>query len=123
MHFFADSEEKVRSFLCRNAVTYTIGAGIAVIVFLRGIWYVAEGMYHMRFSANSYEFWVAGVILVLCSAVIGTIGGIFVKCFIVDVVLLKGLKKEALRAQKTEAELLEEKELEKKIQAELTKTE
>lgn len=123
MHFFPDYEEKVRSFLCRHTVTYTLGAGIAVIAFLRGVWYVADGFSHLVSFTDVTDFLMKGVLVTAISLLVAVISGIFVKCFIVDVVFLTGVKKEAIRTQKSEAELIEESELEAKIQSELAKIE
>lgn len=105
IHFFDKLEDHIRGALSRSPILYGIVGGVAVVIFWRGIWHLADllegsgGILATIFSAP--------VSTVLSGAVL-LATGLFVSFFIGDRIILSGLKHEKKIEEKTEAEVREE---------------
>ena len=93
IRFFDRLEDHSRAALSRRPILYAMIGSIAIVLFWRGIWMVAD---YFELSAFSSIF--IGLILMLLT-------GVFVSFFIGDRVIISGLRKEKKLAEKTAAEL------------------
>jgi len=87
LKFFDKTEDKVREILSRYVILYAFIGGVAIVLFWRGVWKIADGL-----------FFMTGVMSVI----------LFVSFFIGDRIILSGLKKEKKLAEKTEEEIKSE---------------
>lgn len=97
--FFDKLEDKVRASLSRRPILYTLIGAVAIVLFWRGVWMVAD----------MFPF-LTGPVSILISVVILLITGVFVSFFIGEGIILSGLKKEKKLVEKTEAEIKTETE-------------
>ncbi len=94
--FFDRLEDGVRGYLSHYPMFYAIVGGVAVVIFWRGVWEVAD---KLKIPAS----WsLLGSVLVMMAT------GLFVSFFIGDRILLSGLKHEKKVAEKTEDEVKQE---------------
>ena len=96
IHFFDKLEDIVRYHLSRKPMVYAWIGGVAIVLFWRGIWGLAD-MYGMT-------PWTS----VIVSIVIMMATGTFVSFFIGERLLMSGLKEEKRLDQKTEDDLEKE---------------
>src|SRR5690606_13868649 len=101
--FFDKLEDKVRHELSKRPVIYAFVAGIAIVLFWRGVWHLAD-----EFGMTSWESLVASVVLMLMT-------GTFISFFVGDQILISGLREEKRIDQKTEIDLAREEERLKEI--------
>lgn len=108
VRFFDRLEDKIRARLSRSPILYSLIGGVGVVLFWKGTWEVAETIP----SLYGWPSLVLGVLIMLPT-------GLLVSFFIGDSIVLSGLKREKKLAEKTEQEILAEKnvaeELSKKI--------
>ncbi|KKP98941.1 MAG: hypothetical protein US71_C0001G0108 [Parcubacteria group bacterium GW2011_GWD2_38_12] len=97
LKFFDKTEDKVREILSRYVILYAFIGGVAIVLFWRGVWKIADGL-----------FFMTGVMSVIISSAILLLTGLFVSFFIGDRIILSGLKKEKKLAEKTEEEIKSE---------------
>jgi low affinity Fe/Cu permease len=93
LHFFDKLEDKVRHKLSKRPVLYALIGGIAIVLFWRGVWHLADewGM----------PAWVSFVV----SVVIMMFTGTFVSFFIGEQILISGMREEKRIDEKTEEEI------------------
>ena len=94
--FFDKLEDKIRHRLSKNPVIFAIIGGIAIVLFWRGVWHLADD-----WGMSSWSSLVISVIIMLAT-------GTFVSFFIGEQVLLSGLREEKRIDQKTEEEIEQE---------------
>lgn len=100
LRFFDKLEDKVRHELSRRPIIYAFIAGVAIVLFWRGVWHLADD-----YGMTSWESLIASVALMLVT-------GTFVSFFVGEQILISGLKEERRIDQKTEKDLqLEEERL------------
>ena len=95
--FFDKLEDRVRGYLSRRPILYTVIGSIAIVLFWRGIWHTAD-----MFS------WLTGPVSVLISVVILLVTGLFVSYFVGDMIIISGLHKDKKIIDKTEKEIEKE---------------
>lgn len=108
LHFFDKAEDKVRVALSHHPIFYAIVGGIGIVLFWKGVWEMAE----------AFPF-LDGIGSVALGAVILLMTGLMVSFFIGDSIILSGLKGEKKIVEKTELEIREEEDTEKRILNEL----
>lgn len=96
--FFDKLEDHVRGFLSRWPIMYSLIGGVAIVLFWKGVWEVAE----------TYA-WMHGYMSLLVGLIIMLFTGLLVSFFIGDSIVLSGLKHEKKLAEKTEEEVRAEK--------------
>ncbi|MEN9614023.1 MAG: hypothetical protein RLZZ347_330 [Candidatus Parcubacteria bacterium] len=88
-------EDMVRGKLSHHPIPYAFLGGVAIVLFWRGVWHLADALPYIQNS------WVSiGV-----SSVIMLSTGLFVSFFIGDRIILSGLKHEHKVADQTESEV------------------
>ena len=110
--FFDKFEDKVRSMLSRQPMVYSFVGGIAVVLFWKGVWDIAD-MFPFMYGWPSF----------ILSSVVLMSTGLFVSFFISDRIVLSGLLKEKKLVEKTEAEIREEENVLDIIKAKLDRIE
>ncbi|MDO8591060.1 MAG: hypothetical protein Q7R65_03740 [bacterium] len=103
--FFDKLEDKTRGRLSRVPITYALIGGIAIVLFWRGIWDLADTL---ASQGGWLSFVFHPMISLLLSVIILLGSGLFVSFFIGDRIILSGLKHEKKVEEKTEAEVREE---------------
>lgn len=99
--FFLDTfEDRVRRFLSRRPHLYAFFAGVAIVLFWRGVWMLAD------------ELALSPLWSLVASLTIMFVTGTFVSFFIGEDILISGLREEKRIDEKTATELrMEEKRL------------
>lgn len=98
IRFFDKLEDKVRHELSRRPIIYAFIAGVAIVLFWRGVWHLADD-----YGMTSWESLIVSVALMLVT-------GTFVSFFVGEQILISGLKEERRIDQKTEKDLQIEEE-------------
>jgi len=96
VRFFDKLEDRIRGFLSHYPMLYAMVGGVAVVLFWRGVWELADD-----FEISAFWSLFVSVLIMM-----GT--GVFVSFFIRDRIILTGLKREKKLAEKTEDEVKEE---------------
>ncbi len=96
-NFFDKLEDKIRGYLSRRPILYAVIGGVAITLFWRGVWQIAD-----LFP------WLTGPVSILISVVILLVTGLFVSFFVGDMIIMSGLHKEKKLAEKTEIEIIKE---------------
>lgn len=109
--FFDKLEDKIRVALSHYVVLYALIGGVAIVLFWRGVWKLADGIA------------LSGFFSVLISTIVLLLTGLFVSFFVGDRIVLSGLKKEKKLVEKTEEEIKAETEISGKVLAKLEKIE
>lgn len=104
VHFFDHLEDRIRGFLSRHPIVYSLVGGIAIVLFWRGVWHTADDLMLPNFGSA-----------VVAALVLG-LSGIFVSFFIGDSILISGIKGEKKVIDKTKEEVLRESNVLKDIQ-------
>ena len=91
-------EDQIRHALSKYPVLYALVGGIAIVLFWRGVWHLADD-----FQLTSGASFVISIILMLLT-------GTFVSFFIGDQLIISGLKAAKRLDQRTEREIQEEEE-------------
>lgn len=84
----------MRAKLSRRPIIYSLIGGVAIVLFWRGVWMVAD----------EYSF-MTGWVSIIISVVILLMTGLFASFFVGDQILLSGLKREKKLIDKTESEV------------------
>jgi hypothetical protein len=95
--FFDKFEDKVRGYLSRRPILYTIIGGVAIVLFWRGIWHTADLIP-----------WLTGPVSIIISVVVLLATGLFVSYFVGDMIIISGLHKDKKVIDKTEKEIEKE---------------
>ena len=102
--FFDKIEDKLRSRLSHRPIIYGFIGGIAVVLFWRGVWHFAD-----EIQLNSIWSIIIGAVTLLST-------GLLASVFIGDQIILSGLRQEKKVSDKTEQEVLSEKDMLEQIQ-------
>lgn len=100
--FFDKMEDKAREKLARLPIVYGIIGGIAIVIFWRGVWHLAD-MFEQ--SATVWAVLFTAPVSVALSAFVLLLTGLFVSFFIGDRIILSGLTHEKKIEEKTESEV------------------
>ena len=100
--FFDKMEDRAREKLARLPIVYGIIGGIAIVIFWRGIWHLAD-MFEQNGTVWSVFF--TAPVSVALSAFVLLLTGLFVSFFIGDRIILSGLTHEKKIEEKTESEV------------------
>ncbi|OHA26533.1 MAG: hypothetical protein A3C06_03070 [Candidatus Taylorbacteria bacterium RIFCSPHIGHO2_02_FULL_46_13] len=92
-HFFDRFEDHSRAFLSRHVIIYSLVGGVAIVLFWRGVWMLAD------------EVGLSSISSIIISVVILLATGLFVSFFVGDRIVLSGLRREKKVIDKTEEEL------------------
>jgi multisubunit Na+/H+ antiporter MnhG subunit len=98
LKFFDKLEDRIRHRLSHYPLTYALIAGVAIVMFWRGVWQVTDSLPMLH-----YPF-----ISLILSIITMLLTGTFVSFFIGDQILLSGLKHEKRVAEKTEKDVAQE---------------
>lgn len=96
LHFFDKLEDKVRHQLSKAPLIYAIIGGVAIVLFWRGVWHLADD-----YNMSSWASLIISVIIMLTT-------GTLVSFFIGEQVLISGLREEKRIDEKTEEEVKNE---------------
>lgn len=88
--FFDKFEDKNRMLLSRHPIIYGFLTGVGIVLFWRGVWHTADGLFLVQ---NSFISIGLGAALLLA---IGT----FVSSFIGNEIIISGIKKEKTAVEK-----------------------
>jgi hypothetical protein len=92
-HFFDKFEDRIRALLSRHVILYSLIGGVAIVLFWRGVWMLAD------------EIGLSSISSIFISVVIMLATGLFVSFFVGDRIVLSGLRREKKVIDKTEEEL------------------
>ncbi len=98
--FFDKEEDSVRGYLSKRPIVYALVAGIAVVLFWRGVW----------MTADMFSF-LTGPVSIIISTIIMLISGVFVSYFVGDMIIISGLTKDKKVMDKTAEEIVKEEEV------------
>ena len=110
--FFDRLEDKIRAAFSRNPIIYALVGGVAVVLFWRGVWMVADTIPFLT-----------GPVSILISLLILLATGLFVSFFIGDNIIISGLKKEKRLDETIASEVKTELDLLKDIKRRLDEIE
>ncbi len=96
--YFDRLEDRVRHALSQRPLLYALIAGIAIVMFWRGVWLIIDILPLLHYPLISF----------IISVFVLLITGTFVSFFIGDEILLSGLKHEKRIAEKTEKDIAQE---------------
>ena len=107
VNFFDKLEDHVRGGLSKYPLIYSFFGGTGVILFWRGLWHSADWL-----ESNTLygEVLFSNVGSMLLGIVLLLITGLFVSVFIGDSIIMTGVKHEKKLTEKTEDEIVSEKE-------------
>lgn len=112
MRFFDKLEDKVRAALSRRPIIYTLIGGVAIVLFWRGVWLIADELPFMT-----------GFVSLIISVAVLLLSGLFVSFFIGEEIIISGLKKERKLFEKTESEIKTEADILNQIKIKIEKIE
>ncbi|MCL5012097.1 MAG: hypothetical protein M1320_01600 [Patescibacteria group bacterium] len=96
LKFFDKLEDKIRHQLSKTPLLYAIIGGVAIVLFWRGVWHLADD-----WGMSSLTSLIISVVIMLAT-------GTFVSFFIGEQILLSGLREEKRLDEKTEEEIEQE---------------
>ena len=96
-NYFDKLEDRTRAKLSHHPIIYSFIGGVAIVLFWRGVWMIAD----------QYSF-MTGLVSVLISVAVLLLTGLFASFFVGDRIILSGLKSEKKLTEKTEAEVKSE---------------
>lgn len=102
IHFFDKLEDRIRGTLSRTPIVYGVIGGVAVVMFWRGVWHLAD---LFEKSGGIWATLFGAPVSVVASALVLLLTGLFVSFFIGDRIILSGLTHEKKVEEKTEAEV------------------
>ncbi len=106
--FFDKLEDRVRGYLSKRPILYTVIGGTAMVLFWRGVWH----------TADMFPF-LTGPVSIIISVAILLVTGLFVSYFVGDMIIISGLKKDKKLSEKTEGELRREEKVMERIEEKL----
>ena len=112
IRFFDKLEDKIRAALSRRPIIYTLVGGVAIVLFWRGVWLVADSIPFMT-----------GLVSLVLSIIILLLTGLFVSFFIGEEIIISGLKKERKLFEKAEFEIKTESDQLSELKTKLEKIE
>lgn len=116
VEWFDKLEDGIRGHLSHYPITYSILGGVAVVLFWRSVWEVADIIFYAGYSFS----WIFNpFIQIFLSTITLSLTGLMVSTFIGDRIILSGLKHTKKVSEVTEERVREEAEilldLEKKV--------
>lgn len=108
LRFFDKVEDKVRGLLSKRPIVYTFIGAVAIVLFWRGVWMIADEI-----------LWLNGWWSVLISVVVLLLTGLFVSFFIGDQIILSGIRQEKKLSERTETEVESEELMLHQVKSEL----
>lgn len=111
LKFFDHLEDRVRAGLSRKPILYSLIGGIAIVLFWRGVWMVADEL-----GLSSWASIIVSVIIMLLT-------GLFVSFFVGDRIVLSGLRQEKKIIEKAKEGIVEEQSELSEVKSELRKIE
>lgn len=108
VRFFDKAEDRVRGALSHHPIFYSFIGGVGIILFWKGVWETAA-FFPALHGIGSL---VLGMVILLMT-------GLMVSILIGDSIIMTGLKGEKKMIEKTETELEEEEDVDKRILKEL----
>ncbi len=103
--FFDKLEDHVRAWLSRRPIMYAFIAGIAIVLFWRGIWHFAD---HLEARGGVLGFFFSPEISTIGSIIALLATGLFVSFFVGDVIIISGLKRQKKFVDHAEEEVEKE---------------
>ncbi len=103
--YFDKLEDQVRGRLSQSPIVYALCAGVAIVLFWRGVWHTSD-MLEQQGSILGVIF--SGPVSLFLSIILLLVTGIFVSAFVGDMLVLSGLKKQKKFVDKTEEEIKKE---------------
>ena len=94
IRFFDKLEDHIRARLSHHPIVYSLIGGVAIVLFWRGVWMVAD----------QYDF-MTGWVSIAISVAILLMTGLFASFFVGDQIILSGLKQDKKLIEKTETEI------------------
>lgn len=118
INFFDRLEDKIRGKLSKFPVVYGLIGGVGIVLFWRGIWYLADvafaviAQWHsvdVRDGAMAISGWllVDGLLSALIGAIMLLLTGLFVFNFLGSGMIISGLKREERAVKEAEREVRE----------------
>lgn len=112
LRFFDKLEDDTRALLSKHNILYAFIGGVAIVLFWRGVWMIADTIPFLT-----------GPISVLISVVILLVTGLFVSFFIGDTIIISGIKKEKRLDERVASEVRTELDVLSDIQNRVTEME
>ncbi|MDO8594484.1 MAG: hypothetical protein Q7R93_03140 [bacterium] len=100
--FFDKLEDGARGRLSRVPIAYGIIGGVAIVIFWRGVWHLAD---MIEAGGSAFAVLFSAPVSTVVSAIILLLTGLFVSFFIGDRIILSGLTHEKKLEEKTESEV------------------
>lgn len=106
--FFDKLEDRIRGRLSRMPIIYGVVGGVAIVMFWRGIWNLADSFEQ---SGGIWSVLFGAPVSMVLSVIVLLLTGLFVSFFIGDRIILSGLTREKKIEEKTETEVKAEGEV------------
>ncbi len=103
--YFDRLEDHIRARLSKYPIFYAVCAGIAIVLFWRGVWHTSD---ILEGQGGVLGFLFSGPVTILTSTVLLLLIGVFVSAFVGDFLVLSGIKKEGKKMDQTEGEVIKE---------------
>jgi uncharacterized membrane protein len=103
--YFDRLEDRVRAKLSRYPIFYAVCAGIAVVMFWRGVWHTSD---ILEEQGGILGFLFSAPVMIITSTFLLLFIGVFVSAFVGDLMVLSGIKKEEKKVDRTEGEIEKE---------------
>lgn len=112
LKFFDKLEDRIRGFLSRHPLWYAFIAGVALVLFWRGVWHTTDAIADIIWNGAelhsamdlSSPFWDGPISLVIGSIMLLACG-VFVSELLGKEIIISGLRGEANLSKKTEVEV------------------
>lgn len=112
LHFFDKLEDNIRALLSRHDIFYAFVGGIAMVLFWRGVWMVADAIPFLT-----------PVVSIFISVIVLLATGLFVSFFVGDRIILSGLKRDKKFNEKVASEVKTELDVLRDIQTKMNNIE
>ena len=110
-NFFDKLEDKVRGHLSKYSLTYGIIGGIAIVLFWRGVWHLAD-----QLGLPALASFLIGLIALLMT-------GLLTASFIGDHIIISGLRQEKKVVDMEQGEIKTERDILKEVRREVERIE
>ena len=116
VNYFDKLEDKVRMKLSHRSIIYAFIGGVATVLFWRGIWHTAD---ILMAKGGFWGWFFYEPITIIWTSIILLMTGLFVSIFIVERIIISGLKNEKKATDKTETEIDKEEDEIKSVRAKI----